>query len=52
MSTGNSCSGSVQRFFALCAEMAMGEFEMFNDLQAPILPACFAVVALFRECMK
>lgn len=51
-STGNSCSCSAQSFLALCAEMVMGEFEMFNDLQAPILPAYFAVVALFRQCMK
>lgn len=47
-STGNSSCGSVQRILALCAEMAMEEFEMFNDLQAPILFAYLAVVALFR----
>lgn len=51
-STGNSYSGSAQRFLALCAEMAMGELEMFNDLQASILISYFAVVALFRQCMK
>lgn len=32
--------------------MTMEEFEMFNDLQAPILFAYFAVVALFGQCMK
>lgn len=47
-SPGNSYSGSAQRFLTLCVEMAMGEFEMFSDLQAPILISYFVVVALFR----